>query len=192
MPDENTKRAWQLESSISTAKKARREKAPWTEALVYEKLSFCFPSPTFIVLPQVRSGTGFSKKIYRTADAIVASIYPSRGLYLSGVEIKITKSDFRKELREPEKSDEISRFCRFWYLAAPSGIIPVGEVPPSWGLIETRLDGATITKAAQQLDAQPPDISFVCAILRAAKQSFTTSHAQESEPPNDIEPIATQ
>lgn len=56
-----------------------------------------YSPPEYAFLPQVRNQTGYSRQI-RTADALVMSLYPSRGLYLSGFEIKINKSDLKNEI----------------------------------------------------------------------------------------------
>ena len=177
------KYAWELPVTAAAGKKPREVKGqPWTEMEVYRRLKFVFPSPAFVLLPQVRSCTGFAKQ-YRTIDALAASVYPSRGLYLAGIEIKVTKTDWRKELREPEKSEELTRFCRYFYVACPTGVVPEGELPEAWGLIEVRADGATITRrAAVREDVDPPDISMVCSILRTASQALApTEHLEDTD-----------
>ena len=53
----------------------------------------------YAFLSQVRNGTGYAKET-RTADAICMSLWPSRGLTITGYEIKIAKNDWKKELEE--------------------------------------------------------------------------------------------
>lgn len=72
-------------------------------------------------LPQVRSATGWHRQ--RTADAIAMSVWPSRGLHLYGFEVKVSRSDWLKELRTPEKADEICAFCDFWYVVVGDPLI---------------------------------------------------------------------
>lgn len=69
----------------------------------------------YVVLRQVRNGTGYERKA-RTADILVASTWPSRGLHLEGVEVKVGRGDIRKELAAPEKAESIARFCKYWWL----------------------------------------------------------------------------
>jgi hypothetical protein len=137
--------------------------------MVFAKLAGPFPSPAFTRLPQVRNGTGFSRRKSRTADALIVSTYPSRGLYLAGVEIKVSKSDWRKELADPDKQSEIGKYCREWYVAAPAGVIPHAEVPATWGIVECDSRGANITRAAKPVDFVSPDMLLICSILRAAE-----------------------
>lgn len=171
MSDDETVYAYEVPVSPTPEKAARKPAAKlegrdWSELEVFKRLSYCFPSPAFLHLPQVRATTGFSRTKIRTADAIVASVYPSRGLWLAGVEIKVTKTDWRKELRDPDKSEDVRRFCKYWYVASPSGIVPEGEVPEDWGLIYVRADGAQIVKPAVSKRCEPPDMGFVLSVLR--------------------------
>jgi hypothetical protein len=55
---------------------------------IFASLKAVFPHPAHTLLSNVRNGTGFSRSP-RTADAIVVSTFPSRGLWLAGVETKL-------------------------------------------------------------------------------------------------------
>lgn len=154
----------------------------WTENRVYELLNKVFPTGAYTLLPQVRNGTGFARKTTRTADAIAVSNWPSRGLYLAGVEIKVSLSDWRKELATPEKADDISRYCKYWYIAAPAGVVPVGEVPESWGLIECDARNAKIIKAGIANESpQPIDILLLAAILRTIAETTVPKSAVQGQ-----------
>lgn len=143
----------------------------WTESRVFNLLDKPFPKPAHVHLSGVRNGTGYARKQTRTADGLILSVYPSRGLWMAGVEIKVSKGDWRKELADVDKSCEIQRFCHYWYVAAPKGIIPLGKVPDTWGLIECTDKTAAITKPAPKLSPLPPDMLFVCSLLRRFSES---------------------
>lgn len=119
-----------------------------------------------LVLPQVRNSTGFANKV-RTADAIVAETWPSRGLSFTGIEYKKNLYDWRRELANPEKADEIGAYCKYWVVLAPDGVVPIGEVPETWGLWEIRGKQLMRTKAPPPTECKPPTAAFVCAMLRA-------------------------
>ncbi len=142
-----------------------------TEGWVFERLVRVFPQPAFILLPQVRNQTGFDRQV-RTIDALAVSVFPSRGLYFVGIEIKITLADWRRELAHPEKADSIQKYCRHWYVAAPDGVVPEAEVPETWGLIEVNGRSAKIARKAPALEHTVPDARFVCAVLRAATSAM--------------------
>lgn len=135
-----------------------------------------------VVLTEVRNGTGFSKRT-RTADVVVASTWPSRGLYLDGFEVKVNRGDLRRELADPEKAEAIAQYCLHWYLAVPQGLIAEDMiVPENWGVVECDGDSATtikakIAKPAPPLSPKPPDMLLVCSILR----NFADSHIPKAE-----------
>ncbi len=64
------------------------------------------------------------------------NLYPSRGLEINGFEVKGSRQDWIKELKSPEKSAPVQRFCDRWWIVAPAGIIQPGELPPTWGQFE--------------------------------------------------------
>lgn len=140
----------------------------WTEAKVFDQLRHIFPSPAYVRLPQVRNGTGYARARTRTADAIIVSAWPSRGLWLAGVEIKVSVADWKKELAHPEKANEIQQYCHHWYIACPQGLINEAIVPKTWGLIEVNGTTAEIARRAPELTPKPVDLLLVCSILRAA------------------------
>lgn len=138
----------------------------WTESQVADKLARRFKSPEWAFMRQVRRGTGF--KHNNTADAIAASTWPSRGLFLVGFEIKCGRGDWIKELRHPGKSDEIQKYCQHWYVATPAKfkIIEAGEIPATWGHVEVSGRGCKIIREAPHLKAAAPDMFLLASILR--------------------------
>ena len=146
------------------------KKQRWTEGRVAALVGKLYPAGAYAYLTSVRNGTGYQRSQDRTADALAVSCWPSRGLYLIGFEIKVSRSDWRKELGAPRKSIAIQAFCRYWYVAAPTGVVPIGEVPDNWGLIECGRSAA-IVKQAPQLDEKPLDKLMMCSILRRFSES---------------------
>ncbi len=144
---------------------AKQVTKKWTENDVAGMVAKKFPSPAYAFLTQVRNGTGHERRRNRTAYAVAVSCYPSRGLYAVGIEIKVSKSDWRKELADPQKSSDIQQYCRYWYVAAPKGIVPLGEVPDNWGLIECDRS-SKIVKAAPRLEEKPMDTLMACSVIR--------------------------
>ena len=135
-----------------------------------------FPAPEYAFLTQVRNATGFARTV-RTADALAMSCYPSRGLHLHGFEVKSHRSDWLKELRDPDKAEEIAKHCHFWWVVtAGVGVAKLDEVPPNWGLMhvhETPKHGVhlkTVRKAVQA-DALAPSHGLLASILRNAIES---------------------
>lgn len=121
----------------------------------------------YVVLPQVRNRAGFDAT--RTADALVMSTWPSRGLSLYGIEIKVSRGDWLREQKKPDKSDEVAAYCDHWVLAVgDDSIVKDGEVPTAWGLLVPGKKPGTLKmkQPPQKLDAKPMSRSFLAVILR--------------------------
>lgn len=89
----------------------------------------------------VRNNAGFDAT--RTFDGVAMSLWPSRGLRIEIFEIKVSRSDWQRELSKPAKAEDACRIAdRFW-IVAPRGCVQPGELPPTWGLIEVTGDGDT-------------------------------------------------
>jgi len=139
---------------------------------IFDALRKRFAHPEWAYFEEVRNGTGFSRRTTRTADGLAFSTWPSRGLELHGIEVKVSRGDWLREKGDPEKAEEIARFCDRWWLAVTPKVLDVAEVPPAWGLIEW--DGKrwrTHRDASKRQDVQPLDRLMLAAILRKASES---------------------
>lgn len=151
-----------------------------TEPEFVDCLRAHYDPKAYVVIPQVRNGTGFNTRT-RTADALVVSLWPSRGIDVTGFEFKDSRTDWLKELRAPEKAEEIGRFCSRWYVAASSlDIVHGNELPAMWGQMIARDGKMNIIKHAPVREAQQPTWTFVAAVLRAASEVVTDEgHVQK-------------
>ena len=86
----------------------------------------------YVLLEEVGNTTGFRNVGW--ADAVLLHLWPSDGLALWGFEIKASRTDWKKELANPKKSENIARFCDRWIVVAPKGLVRDGELPAAWGL----------------------------------------------------------
>lgn len=108
----------------------------------------------------------------RYADALIMGLWPSRGLELHGVEIKVSRADWQKEAKSPEKAEAIAAYCdRWWVHVAPGVIHDMAEVPPTWGV--RQYDGTRwkTLREASKTDAKPMDRKFLASVLRRASES---------------------
>lgn len=127
-----------------------------------------YRTPAHTWLYEVGNATG--SRCDRHADALVISLWPSRGIWFAGVEAKVSRSDWKKELDQPHKAAAIQRFCNYWWVAAPAGIIELSEVPETWGLYEIEGKRAKVSKQAPKLEPEPLSATFVAAIMRNASE----------------------
>ena len=126
-----------------------------------------FCAPEWALFFEVADATGARHN--RWADAVAMNLYPSRGLEINGFEVKASRSDWLRELKNPEKSAPVQNYCDRWWIVAPAGVIADGELPPTWGHYEAK-PGGTLRQvvAAPKLEAQPVTRGFVAAMLRRA------------------------
>jgi hypothetical protein len=159
---------------VLTEKKSRLKLGePLTEAQVMALLRDRFAAPEYAFLPHVRNGTGYVRRTTRTADALAMSLWPSRGLELHGIEIKSDRKDWLSEKADPEKAEEIARFCdRWWLVVGHEDIVQPGELPPTWGLLVPGKKKLVMKVEAPKLEAKPLDRVQLAAILRKASEAI--------------------
>ncbi len=135
---------------------------------VREALRKKFHAPEWVTMEEVGNGTGANCK--RHADMILFNMYPSRGLALVGIEIKVSRSDLKHELNIPQKAEEIAQYCNEWYLAVPKGLIRDDDIIPiNWGILEIESSGIVRKrKAAKWFEDKPIPKSFWAALMRKA------------------------
>lgn len=135
-----------------------------------------YAAPECAILFEVRNQTGYSREV-RSADAIAMSLYPSRGLSITGFEIKRSRGDWMTELKKPDKSSAIQRYCYYWYVAvSDETIVQKGELPPTWGLLVPW--GKTKLKCrieAPKLTPEPISRHFLASLMR----NITVHHADQ-------------
>lgn len=126
-----------------------------------------FCSPEWAIFFEVADGTGMNQR--RWADAVAMNMYPSRGLEIHGFEIKVSRGDWLRELKNPEKSSTVQQFCDRWWIVAPKELIKPGELPPTWGHYDVTPAGVIRQMvAAPKLEALPTTRAFMAAMMRRA------------------------
>lgn len=138
------------------------------EADLYQLLKVRYQAPEWTILPQVANGTGFSRNQRRYADAIGVSTFPSRGLSIAGFEIKVTRSDWLNERKNPQKAEDMAKYCHEWWLVVPDKeMVPLDELPPRWGLLA--VSGKflkAVRKAEYNKTPTPIDMPLLAALCR--------------------------
>lgn len=109
----------------------------------------------------VRVTAGFDAR--RTCDYMALDLWPGglgksrTGPTLHGHEVKVSRSDWLTELRDPDKAEAFRRYCDFWWLVVSDrSIVKVGELPDGWGLIVSSGDSARVAVRAARNEAVEP------------------------------------
>lgn len=108
-------------------------------------------SEKWVRICEARSGAGFAGN-NRQCDYLAINTWQSGGLQVIGHEIKVSYSDWKRELADTDKAETFARFCRRWWIAAPSELAKKirPELPPAWGLLGVNANGI-----ARELVAAP-------------------------------------
>lgn len=140
--------------------------------------------PQGVFVPHVRSDAGFDAR--RTLDGIAMELWPSRGLRLIGYEVKCSRGDWLRELKDPSKAGEfIPLLDQLWVAVSDARIVASGELPEGWGLLVPHGVGLRVQTPARDLHAPagvlphgarahtaalPPGFNrgFLAALLREA------------------------
>lgn len=128
-------------------------------------------------LEEVRNAPGFEAS--RSLDALAIHLWPSRGHEIHGYEIKCSRSDWLRELKDPHKAEAFAGWCdRFWIVASP-GIVR-DELPIAWGLLEPKGAQLRVVRQAKATPASitPAERARLACILAAAGKRLEVSPDQ--------------
>lgn len=119
----------------------------------------------FEVAPETGGGT-------RYADAVAVGLWKSHGHKIEGFEIKVSRSDFLNELKQPEKSQPVFRYCNLWWLVTPKGLVQPDELPENWGLLELQDSGSLRERVKPgKLKPDPITVGFFASLMRRGTEA---------------------
>lgn len=140
------------------------EKVKYTAADLRDRLKEYHSSGEWVIQFEVANSTGMGVK--RHADAVAMSIWPSRGYKIHGFEVKVSRSDWQREMREPQKADAVGQYCDAWFLVAPPDIVNEVEIPETWGWLIPSGKSLRIKKQPLVTKAKEVGRDFIAAMLR--------------------------
>lgn len=120
---------------------------------------------------QVPNGTSLKKT--RTADALAMHLWTTKGgIRLHGFEIKVSRSDWQKEMQDVSKSESFQRYCDYWWLVCPEKVAKLEELPANWGLMTPGGETLKVRRPATINRApEPVDRDFLAGIFRAVHRT---------------------
>lgn len=151
-----------------------------TETQVFNALRERYAAPEWALLPQVANTTGAYRSRY--ADAVAVSLWPSRGFEVHGFEIKVTRGDWLRELKNPGKADDFVTLCDGWWLAVgEKGIVKPDELPRGWGLLEPHGESLRATATPERKSQPEIPRRFWVAMIRRAWESMPSQELLQLE-----------
>ncbi|MFF2822641.1 hypothetical protein ACFVRV_06260 [Arthrobacter koreensis] len=119
----------------------------------------------------VRSTQRLGYETVSIADFVAVDKY-STSQAIHGHEVKVSRSDWLTELKDPTKSERIKRFCDFWWLVVPdASIVKPGELPEGWGLLVQSGKVLRAKKRAPRLTPEPLTLDFIAGLTAAAART---------------------
>lgn len=136
-----------------------------TAAEIRNAMKKRWSDPEWALMWEVSESTG--AMACRSADAVMMSLWPSRGLEMHGVEIKVSRSDWKREAKDPTKAEAIAKYCDRWWIHTSPGVVDdISDMPPAWGLREFDGKKWKTIKEAEKTEATPVTRQFLASLLR--------------------------
>lgn len=138
---------------------------------------FRFREPNYVTVREMRMGSGYGHHA-RTIDLWVMDTAPSKGCPATSYEVKVSRADFCRDIRNPDKQRGARMFSDRFYYVAPVGVIPPEQLPPWAGLIEIHppcevhpAGNVTTAVTAFPCNKNAPTWPFVVSLLRRVTPS---------------------
>lgn len=161
------------------------------EALLHRYAQHYGNGPRYVTTFEVRSAAGFGTSRWapeaekmRTCDALVCDTWSSGPPRLIGHELKVSRSDWLAELKNPHKAAAFTPWVSQWYLVvAERAIVKDGELPEGWGLMVQH--GATLRTAVTAPKRPQPPIpgTLLAALLRATDRDHRAAFDRHTRQP---------
>lgn len=123
----------------------------------------------WIFLRELCTGTGGGGG-QNYIDAFAMNCWPSTGYVRTAYEIKVSRGDFLREIKNPTKRLLAMNYSHYFFFAAPEGLLRADEMPEDCGLVEVSSTGVRVARrAAKRSGAATSDWGFVASALRLAQ-----------------------
>lgn len=146
-----------------------------TTAHVRDLLRKRYAAPEWAFMEEVAPATGGNT---RYADAVAMNLWNSRGHVVCGFEIKVSRSDWLRELKDAAKAEPVFRYCDQWWIVAPKGVVRDGELPPTWGLLEVTAAQVRQVVLAPKLSPVPLTREFFASLMRRGHEGLAAVTAE--------------
>jgi hypothetical protein len=123
----------------------------------------------YVCADHVRAQSGFD---CRTLDFVAVDTWASGKLAAHGVEVKVSRPDWLRELKDPDKAGAFLAWMTHFWLAVPdASIVRDGELPDGWGLLVLRKSRLVAQVTAPRRAAEPIPPETVASLLTAVSKT---------------------
>lgn len=146
---------------------------PLTARQIHVALRDLHPRHDFVFFDEMRVGAGASAGASdQRIDAFAMGTSREAEYVRIAYEVKASRSDFLRELANPEKRRAALWLSNQFYFVTPKGLVSIDELPPEAGLIEVweepnqgHLICDTVRSAIWR-ESEPPNWRFLAALAR--------------------------
>lgn len=163
-----------------TKKKTEEPILFYMEHEICSQIKDAYPLPAYTVLSFLRDGTGFQTR-GQEADAMAFGTWPSRGLKVIGFEIKSYRSDWLRELKNPQKAETFACYCDEWWIVGTEDVVKLEEVPDVWGWAKPTPKGLRTVKLPKAIESIEINKIFLMSIMRNIGNSYTPNKEVDSK-----------
>lgn len=138
-----------------------------TKSEILNHLYGRFPKSEYALVDEVRDAAGFYAN--RSIDFMAFGLWPSRGHDVHAMEVKSSRADWLKELKNPKKQESIYQYSDYmWLVTTNTDIVKdISEIPSTWGWIELKNGKCYYKKQApKNLNKKTWGISFFAAFVK--------------------------
>lgn len=145
-----------------------------------------------MLIEELRIGCGFTAGAERSIDIWAIEANASKGCTATSYEVKISRGDFKKDMKQPLKQRGARLFSDQFFFVTPPGLLKIEEIPDWAGLIEPRkleywdkpVPKIVVPAPFRSKDA--PSWPLVVSMLR---REVIIVPANENEMPTDLETV---
>ncbi len=127
-----------------------------------------YEPPEWFTLREVPPDKGHLRHL----DLVAWNTFASRGLTVEGVEVKVSRADWLRELKDAAKAEETFAMVERFFVAAPPDVVKAEELPPDWGLLEIRGERVFKIRIPKQRERSTYSKSEVVGILRRVQSQW--------------------
>jgi len=132
-----------------------------------------------VLFPELRLGSGYADVAQRRIDLFMISA--EKGNYTTAFEIKVSRGDFLKDIKDVLKQRGTRLYSSNFYYVAPKGMIKPEEVPMWAGLLEYDFEENQFYKRipAPLQSRNTPSWGLICSLVRRVRENSGLAQCQE-------------
>lgn len=155
---------------------ADSETSKLTTAEVENLLRAKYPRDRYAMFFNVPDAVSLDAR--RRIDAVAIGIWRSVGREVQAFELKVSRSDWLRELKHVDKADPFIAICdRFWLVTGDTSVAKLDEIPSCWGWMTATSHGLRVQRPAQKLptDRENMPWGFTVGLLRKLHDDLLAS-----------------